>query len=174
MREVSFGDNAKRIFGNVILSRIINTKSGETVVHLTQEVKSIYPEKIVRFIPGLNDDSFNVYVKKRHCLVFVPTGLQKKEIISKLKLNEGHIYQIISYDLEDVITPIDYNLLKKGIPLYEIEDRYETKDKEGNTYSKGLMRMTCDGEILRDIPKEYRRYDYSKEYKEDIDLRNTN
>jgi hypothetical protein len=174
MREISLGRNAKRIFGSVSFSRIINNYENGGVVHLTQGVKSIYPKRLLDtgFGPGLYDSSYSEYETTRNCLVRIPEGLTEADVNERLQLFDGHIYLIVSNNIHDIITAFDtYRVEMCGTQLYEIEDKYETKDKEGNMYSKGLIRCTWDGEVIRDLPKEFRRYIYSREYRDDIDLR---
>lgn len=174
MREVLLSKHAKRIFEDVKFSRIINNYEKDSVAHLVQSVRSIYPKKLMDtgFGTGLFESTFIEFTTTRNCLVKIPDGLTEEQVIERLNLFEGHIYTLISFNIKDVLTAYDiYRMELYGTSLIELEDKYETKDEHGNTYSKGLMNRTWDGEILRDEPKEYRRYIYSREYRDDIDLR---
>lgn len=174
MREIQLDGKARRIFGNVTFCKIINTFE-KPVIHIAQEIETVYPERMMDtgFGPGLYDNSVKSFKSVRNTIVKVPDSSTSEEIIQKLGEYDSHIYSIVSNDVRDVLNYLDlYRLDFLGVELFELEDKYETQDKFGNRYSKGKLRMTSDGEIVdEDLPKEFRRYVYSRNYEEDKDLR---
>jgi len=173
MKEVLLGKYAKRIFGNVTFCKIINDFDCP-VAHITQKIESVYPERIMEtgFGLGLYENRMKSYESSRNCLIKIPKDADDKEVQSRLDSFNSHIYLITSNNIRDVLSETDmYRLDNYGIDIVELEDKYETQDKEGNRYSKGTMRLTIDGEVLTDDPKEFRRYVYSRTFQPDIDLR---
>lgn len=173
MLEVRIGPNAKRIFDEVVLSRIINNFD-KPVAHLSQPVQFVYSTRSMdtHFGEGLYDTDYKKHTTSRNCLVPVPEDASEDSIKEELSKYKSHIYCVISNKPSDIISETDkFRLENFEVEEQDLLDKYETQDSEGNRYSFGLKRVTLDGEVLNDNLPEYRRYVYSRSYFPDIDLR---
>lgn len=157
----------------------------KSVAHLQQDIESIYPGRRMsnNKSTGLFDQpddgqKFNV---TRHCLIAIPEGTTVEQVASQLSKNpNGVIQRVVTNNIQDVLTDGDVWAMKNRNPetnqpyatLESLKEKYETRDKEGNRYSAGQMRISVTGEIINDsLPEEFTRNFYQREYTEDLDLR---
>lgn len=171
----------KKIYSPVNVEEILT--GFKSVAHLSQEITSVYPGRRMNSnkSTGLFDQpddgqKFNV---TRHCLIPVPEGVTVEEVTSQLiKFPNGVIQRVVTNNIKDILTDGDVwamnNTDENGNPFTTLEalrDKYETRDKEGNRYSNGVLRVSVAGELVNDLPEEYTRNFYQREFVEDLDLR---
>jgi len=155
--------------------KLNDSEFGKSVT-LMQETTITYPSK--RMDTGFGKGLFNstpgkTYTNKRYALIKTPEEATEKVVEDQLsKVPNACIYRILSNDIQDIITDSERAAIKEELTSLErLEDRYEVQDSEGNRYAQGKLRVTRDGEVIENMPKEFKRDVFSTEYKEDIDLR---
>jgi len=172
-----------RKFANVVCEKILS--NFKPVAHMTQEITTIYPGR--RYGNSLSTGLYagaeegKSFTSVRNCLVPVPEGVTVEQVTEQLKkFPDSVIQRITSNNINDVLTKNDewaMNTInpETGQPyktLDELKDQYETRDKEGNRFSNGAMRVSAVGELLDEsLVPEYSRSFYQNSYVEDKDLR---
>lgn len=156
------------------------------VCHIKQRIVSKYPTRQFgsTLSTGLFDNSegeVKEYENYRHTLVKIPSDLKpgdEKAIQDRLNQFKGTIQRIVSHDLDDVLTDGDRWAIQNGIEgmsREELADKYETRDSDGNRYSRGTLRVSSDGEVMDEtLPAEYSRRVYQNSFVEDVDFRGSN
>jgi hypothetical protein len=167
----------KKVFGKVAVVGAIYTDF-KPVAHLTQTITSIYPARQLKTdkSTGLftTPDEGQKFESVRHCLVAVPKSATVEQVTAELaKYPEGCIQNVLSNDINDVLTSGDRYILEQGTrDLDFFKDKYENRDSDGNRYSRGEIRMAHTGELLReDLPMEFKRSFYQNQYVADVDKR---
>jgi len=173
----------KRVYGLVGVVEVMS--QFKPVAHVTQEITTIYPGRRMNSnrSTGLYDqpDDGQSFSSTRNALVPVKEGETKEQVEAQLsKFPEGCIQRVVTNNINDILTDGDiwamnHDNPETGKPYFTEEDlkqKYETRDKEGNRYSAGKMRISVKGEVIDDtLPEEYTRNFYQREFKEDEDLR---
>ena len=175
----------------VVGDLLVNEFNGSirTSAHLSQTRETYYPSR--RMDTGFGDGLFEnslgePFVQTRHTLINVPNGETVENVATMAaKFEESTIYRILSNNIEDVLSSKDAEAVAQGLTTKEnLASKYVLRDSAGNVYA----RVTQDGEILdntvvgtivdgnidltvENALLEYKRDIYSREYKEDVDLR---
>jgi hypothetical protein len=173
----------KRIYGLVTVVEVLT--QFKSVAHVTQEITTIYPGRRMsnNKSTGLYDqpDDGQSFTSTRNALVPIKEGETKEQVEAQLsKFPEGCIQRVVTNNIGDILTDGDIWAMnhddpKTGRPYFTEEDlkqKYETRDKDGNRYSGGKMRVTAAGEVVNDtLVEEYTRNFYQRTFVEDEDLR---
>jgi hypothetical protein len=156
------------------------------VVHISQDIVSIYPGRRMGNdkSTGLFDqpDDGKKFTSTRHALVVVGVGTTLAQVEAQLaQFPEGVIQRVVTNDINDILTDGDRWALatinpETGEPYSTIEklkDKYETRDTDGNRFSRGQMRVdAATGVVLNELlAEEYTRNFYQRVYTEDKDFR---
>jgi len=154
------------------------------VCHVKQIVRSKYPTRRYgnKLSSGLfeeDEGNYTEFESTRHTLVKVPNNLNSgneedlAQVQSQLDKFPGTIQRIVSHNLEDILTEGDDWALREGVfTRDQLEERFETRDTEGNRYSSGKLRVSVnDGVVDETLPKEYSRRVYQNQFVEDVDHR---
>jgi len=171
--------------GGVEAVAIYDEFENSHVAHVKQTVVSKYPTKKFdsRLSSGLfkpEEGSYKEYESTRHTLVKVPSELKSDDEASLTAVQDqlnsftGIIQRVVSHKLSDVLTEGDEWAIEnvEEVTVEALEERYETRDSDGNRYSSGKLRVSVADGVVDDIlPKEFSRRVYQNSFVEDVDHR---
>jgi len=143
---------------------------------LKQDCTITYPSKRMDtgFGKGLFDSmAGKAFVTSRYALIKTPADATNELVEQQLKsFPQACIYRVLSNDIDDIISDSERSAIKEGFTTLEAyEDRYEVQDGKGNRYAQGKVRVTNDGEVVEQLPKEFKRDIFSTVFMDDRDFR---